>query len=118
MVYFAAERTLLAWVNAGLGLMALGFVVDRFDLILAQIHSPGRETWPGGAFLSWIGIVLILFGVAVHVTAAIRYVRFEHRYHRDVDTRPGRGLSLGVCLTLIASVMGLIIAVFLILTMG
>jgi uncharacterized membrane protein YidH (DUF202 family) len=31
-VYFAAERTLLAWVRTGLALMGFGFVVARFPL--------------------------------------------------------------------------------------
>ena len=45
LVYFAAERTLLGWVRTALGLMAFGFVVDRFGLLLKQL-SP--ET---GAFI-------------------------------------------------------------------
>jgi len=34
LVYFAAERTLMAWIRTALGLMALGFVIDRFGLVL------------------------------------------------------------------------------------
>jgi putative membrane protein len=34
LVYFAAERTLMAWVRAALGMMALGFLIDRFGLVL------------------------------------------------------------------------------------
>ena len=29
-IYFAAERTLLAWVRTGLAMMGFGFVVARF----------------------------------------------------------------------------------------
>jgi putative membrane protein len=31
-VYFAAERTLLAWIRTGLTVVGLGFVVARFGL--------------------------------------------------------------------------------------
>ena len=34
-VYFAAERTLLAWVRTGIAIMAMGFVSSRFGLFLA-----------------------------------------------------------------------------------
>ena len=37
LVYFAAERTLMSWIRAALGLMALGFVIDRFGLVLRQV---------------------------------------------------------------------------------
>ena len=43
-VFFAAERTLLAWVRTGLGVMALGFVVERFGLFLALV---GLQSGPG-----------------------------------------------------------------------
>jgi putative membrane protein len=116
LVYFAAERTLLSWIRAGLGLMALGFVVDRFSIFMGEVKPQGQESWQGDALSSWIGIALVLVGVAGNVTAAVRYLRFEIRYHRDTDTRPGRGLSLGIFFTLIISALGIIIVVFLIRT--
>ena len=39
LVYFSAERTLLSWVRAGLGMMAVGFVVDRFTLTLKGTNT-------------------------------------------------------------------------------
>ena len=38
-VYFAAERTLLAWVRTGLAMMEFGFVVARFGLFLRELAS-------------------------------------------------------------------------------
>lgn len=114
LVYFAAERTLLSWIRAGLGLMALGFVVDRFSLFLGEVKPQGLQILQSNTFSSWIGIALVLVGVAANVTAAVRYLRFEIRYHRDTNTRPGHGLSLGIFLTLIISALGIIIAIFLI----
>jgi putative membrane protein len=117
LVYFAAERTLLSWVRAGLGLMALGFVVDRFGLILGQMKSHDLEHWRTDPFSSWIGISMILVGIACNVTAAIRYLRFEIRYHHEMDTRPRHGLSLGIFLTLIVSALGIVVVFLLIRTM-
>ena len=36
-VYFAAERTLLAWIRTGLTVMAFGFLVARFGLFLRLV---------------------------------------------------------------------------------
>jgi putative membrane protein len=36
-VYFAAERTMLAWVRTGLAMMGFGFVVARFGLFLREL---------------------------------------------------------------------------------
>ena len=113
LVYFAAERTLLSWVRVGLGLMALGFVVDRFGLFLRGMELRDPQNWPTDPFSSWMGILLVAVGVAANVSAAIRYMRFEIRYHRQMDTRPGHGLSLGISLTLLTSVLGIIIILFL-----
>ncbi len=38
-VYFAAERTFLAWIRTGLGLIGIGFAVSRFSLFLRQIAA-------------------------------------------------------------------------------
>lgn len=41
---FAAERTRLAWMRAGLALIACGFVVARFGLFLREI--PALSNFP------------------------------------------------------------------------
>jgi len=55
LVYFAAGRTLMAWVRSALGLMALGFVVDRFGLVLSQITPTTIKMHGPGAYSAWGG---------------------------------------------------------------
>ena len=46
-VYFAAERTLLAWMRTGITVIGLGFVVARFGLFLQILRhdpSPGQPS--------------------------------------------------------------------------
>lgn len=64
-VYFAAERTLLAWVRTGLTVMALGFVVARFGLFLTLVTASGassaashQDHW----LSSVLGIALVVLG--------------------------------------------------------
>ncbi|MFY8202182.1 MAG: YidH family protein, partial [Pirellula staleyi] len=39
-IYFAAERTLLAWLRTGIAIIGLGFLVARFGLFLALSRNP------------------------------------------------------------------------------
>ena len=73
-VFFAAERTLLAWVRTGLTVMGLGFVVARFGLFLRVLARDG----PGGSHLgsTLIGVGLVLLGSAAVATAAWQHARF------------------------------------------
>jgi putative membrane protein len=75
-VYFAAERTFLAWIRTGLGLMGVGFAVARFGLFLRQMqateahvapHRSGLSVWSGVALVS-LGVIVLLSSVAQHLT--------------------------------------------------
>jgi putative membrane protein len=72
-VYFAAERTFLAWIRTGLGLMGVGFAVARFGLFLRQLR--GNYTLkPQGTGLSlWSGVAIVFLGVIVLVAATVQH---------------------------------------------
>ena len=72
-VYFAAERTLLAWIRTGLTLMGFGFVVARFGLFLAMLRQSEPNTH---AFSIVVGVSLVLLGVATVAVATIQHTRF------------------------------------------
>ena len=72
-VYFAAERTLLAWIRTALTLMGFGFVVARFGLFLRMLHP---EQSGGHAFSVVVGVALVLLGVLTVAASAIQHHRF------------------------------------------
>jgi putative membrane protein len=115
LVYLAAERTLLTWVRTALGLMAFGFVIDRFELVLRINASAGRfgQTQPE-AYSLWMGTVLVIAGVVMIVVAAVRYLRFAAHYRREADTEPGPGLSQAVLFTVLIALLVSGIVVYLI----
>jgi putative membrane protein len=115
LVYYAAERTLMAWIGSSLALMALGFVIDRFGLIIRQsLPEVGARYYPK-IFSFWTGTVLVGLGTLMAVTAVVRYWRFSIAYDRSRSTDPRHGILVGVLYTLLLSVIGLIITVFLIM---
>jgi len=74
-VYFAAERTFLAWIRTGLGLMGVGFAVARFGLFLREMSAgtaPVTAHTTGLSVLS--GVALVGIGVVVNINAVVRHI--------------------------------------------
>ncbi|HEY6043355.1 MAG TPA: DUF202 domain-containing protein [Nitrosospira sp.] len=116
-VFFAAERTLLAWVRTGLTIMALGFVVARFGLFLAllgassgsAVSSPVHAHWPSGA----LGTTLVLAGSAIILGAL-------HNHRRYVRSLPQEDIPmlaipwLTSFLSLTVATVGTLLSIYLI----
>jgi putative membrane protein len=115
-VFFAAERTLLAWVRTGLTVMAFGFVVARFGLFLRLVslqqggHPPAERIH--NQVSNTIGIALVLIGVACMILGAI-----QHRSY--VSTLPPSDVPrthaaiFPIMLSVILAALGLALAWFL-----
>ncbi len=79
----AAERTLLAWVRTGLGLMGFGFVVARFGLFLRQLAAAHEmAAAPHTGMSLGIGVALVVLGVSVSLLAAWQHARRLARLDR------------------------------------
>ena len=76
-VYFAAERTLLAWIRTGISVMAFGFVVARFGLFLRLMRAQGGEApAPTHGVSSYLGACLVVLGIVATGAGALEYRRF------------------------------------------
>lgn len=118
LVYFAAERTLSSWVRTALSLMALGFVIDRFDLVLRQLlKQPLRSGLHSHELWTWSGAVLIAMGVLMLVVAGIRYLRFALGYRRDGSTDVGSSLMVAAMFSFVIAIVGVFILFVLITTL-
>jgi putative membrane protein len=113
--YFAAERTLLAWIRTGLSMMGFGFVVARFGLFLREMEAiPGKPPMAHTGFSLWIGTLLVLMGVMVNLVAAYTHVVNLNRLQRGEVLRFSPW-SLGLFAGILLAVIGLLMAAYLVL---
>ena len=113
-VHMANERTFLAWIRTSVGIMAFGFVVEKFSLFLKQVqYFLGKEvpTPPQGGYSSIFGIVLVGLGALMGVLSFIRYKKVEKQI--DEDTYQS-SLILDVLLTLSVLAIGIFLVIYLV----
>jgi putative membrane protein len=112
-VHMANERTFLAWIRTSIGIMAFGFVVEKFALFLKQVsYFIGKEVpAPSLGYSSFFGIFLVVLGTFMGLLAFIRYKKVERQIDEDTY-RPSR--ILDILLTLSVLAIGLFLAIYLV----
>jgi uncharacterized membrane protein YidH (DUF202 family) len=87
-VHLANERTFLAWIRTSIGLMAFGFVVEKFALFVKEaeyllikavpgVPSSMPKRLPGPGYSSVIGIILVAIGSSIGLMSYLRYKKIE-----------------------------------------
>jgi putative membrane protein len=103
-VFFAAERTLLAWNRTSLTLMAFGFVIERFGLFANMLSLRQGEMLQRGVSF-WIGIAFIVLGSLVSTISIAQY-RKVLRTLKPIEIPEGYQVNWGVFLNLAVAVLG------------
>lgn len=75
--YQSNERTLLAWIRTGMGIMVFGFVAVKFSLFIKQLPAKyfPDTTVPSSNFSVYLGIGLLITGA---LTIILSYTRYMH----------------------------------------
>lgn len=114
-VYFAAERTFLAWIRTGLGLMGVGFAVSRFGLFLRQMQASESHAAVHSSGLSvWSGVALVTLGVVVLISSVLQHLVLI----RELSTGtwiPGRTSRNAVTLATVLALVGVAMAIYLLI---
>lgn len=88
-VHMANERTFLAWIRTSIGIMAFGFVVQRFALFTRQMalllgqQEIRPEALPSPVWSSVIGTFLVALGAVISGLAFIRYKSVKKQIEDD-----------------------------------
>ncbi|HZU11297.1 MAG TPA: DUF202 domain-containing protein [Chloroflexota bacterium] len=110
--HLANERTLLAWIRTGIALIALGFVVSKFSILIREVsgvHVHTTAVHVGTA----IGILLVVGGL---ISTGLAIVNFE-RVRRGIE----EGLItfspvLANTVAVIVVIVGIVLAIYLVIT--
>src|SRR5579875_1318831 len=116
--HLANERTFLSWLRLSIAITALGFVVARFGIFIAQILAVQlvRQIEPGWSVP--IGVALVLAGPVLAVLALGRFLiaereieigHFQRHYgliYATIVVTVVLGLGLAAYLTVVAVSIG------------
>lgn len=115
-VFFAAERTLLAWTRTSLALTGFGFVTERFALVLDWLMPMHPKDTHGGLFL-WVGLALIALGSLTACVSASQYRRVLKTL-KPIEIPEGYRFSLGVWLNWAIAIIGIALGLNVVLAPG
>lgn len=110
-VFFAAERTLLAWNRTSLTLMAFGFMIERFGLFIQMLGVTGFTRADSRASF-WIGLSFVLLGAFSAGAAVVQYRRVL-RTLKPIEIPEGYRVNLGVFVNLAVAALGLCLSAYL-----
>jgi len=88
-VHMANERTFLAWIRTSIGIMAFGFVVEKFALFIKQMSlilgeaNIEKALPPAHGYSAIVGIFLVAFGTLMSLLSFIRYKKVERQIEAD-----------------------------------
>ena len=111
--HLANERTFLAWIRTGLATIAFGFVVERFGLLLRELGFKSNTTIIPYHLSSFFGVCLTVLGVIMMIVALLEFLHNR----RSIDAeRFHPSASFPIILTILASLIGAMLAIYLFLT--
>jgi putative membrane protein len=114
-VFFAAERTLLAWLRTGLTVIVVGFVVARFGLFLRLLSLGKPSSHADSGFSAALGVLFVLAGSIAILVATLQHRRFVATLPAS-DLPPSYSRAFAVVGSAAVGVLGLLLAGYLVVS--
>lgn len=118
--HLANERTFLAWIRTSIGIIALGFVIEKFAFFLRQLafilsktNAPEelQMSSPSPGFSAMLGIFLVGIGGLIGILSFFKYKQVQKQIDNDNYHPP---LLLDVMLSLLVLLVGLFLVIYLV----
>lgn len=110
--HLANERTFLAWVRTAISVIAFGFVVERFGLLLRELGVKSTLVLSTHAS-SVVGVTLTVLGVVIMIVALINFLHIRRSIDQEHFHPPA---IYAIVLTILVSIIGVILAAYLLYT--
>ncbi|OXA76547.1 putative membrane protein [Flavobacterium aquidurense] len=113
--HMANERTFLAWVRTGIGIMVFGFVIVKFSLFVNQLPASffQKANVTRNSFTNFMGIGFVLTGTLVIL---LSYFKYKKTYKQLQKGEYFYSTGLLTALTVIISLMSIFLIGYLIMT--
>ncbi|RLC31126.1 MAG: hypothetical protein DRH37_03770 [Deltaproteobacteria bacterium] len=102
-VHLANERTFLAWIRTSIGIMALGFIIEKLFL------SHGI---PGDRAIAFLGVFVVILGVGASLLATYRFLKTEREIAEDTF-HPS--ITADILLAVLLSSIGVLLVIYFII---
>ena len=110
--HLANERTFLAWIRTSITIVALGFVVAKFGILLREVGGSRVHalTTQAGAV---VGVALVIIAMVMAALAMLKFLQIR----RDIDRAVVHfSPTLDIVLALAVVAAGIILATYMIVT--
>lgn len=107
--HLANERTFLAWVRTAISVIAFGFVVERFGLLLRELGVKATLVLSTHTS-SVVGVTLTLLGVLIMIVALTNFLHVRRSIDQEHFHPPA---IYAVMLTILVGIIGVILAAYL-----
>jgi putative membrane protein len=120
--HLANERTFLAWIRTSIGVMAFGFVVEKFALFIKQIgYFLANQGLPQVRDFSYekagyspiFGILLVAIGALIGLLSFIKYLQVETQIEEE---HYSYSRKLAISITALIVLVGVFLVVYLLET--
>jgi putative membrane protein len=111
----ANERTFLAWIRTGITVMALGFVIERLDLLLASLGLAAQDKdvpTMGEAEIHGLSVSLVAFAMVLIAGSSYRFVDIN-RAIEDRGVRPFKATLMPLGMALVLLLVGVLLLLYL-----
>lgn len=112
-VYFAAERTLLAWLRTAIAVIGLGFLIARFGVFLVMLRGQTEQTHQATA--SVIGTVFVFLGATMILGATWQHFQFS-RTLSPQDRPQHYSMTFSLTVSALAASAAIILSAYLAMT--